>query len=230
MDTTERTDLFQILVVASPEPYPPPPPFFCLNFEKQIGDFIRTFFGLLTWDPMGAKISKRYSSYKLQYKVFKTSPEFSSQWTSQKYIWAFEILKTEILTILFSFSLTSDPMRVKISKRCSSYKSQPNVLKQICPEFSFQLSSLNCVGDFLKVEFLLFSPFIIISTGIFFSAFFFFFFFLKISNSPLYPMEKLRTLIIWKTSKRRMNESEIWNSQGHSDFERIWSCVSDTTC
>ncbi len=34
-------------------------------------------------------------------------------------------------------------------------------------------------------------------------------------------MEKIRTLIIWKTSNRKINESEIWDSQGLLDFERI---------
>ena len=49
----------------------------------------------------------------------------------------FEILKIEILTIFFSFSLAWDPMEVKILKRYSSYKSQSTVLKN-CPEFSSQ--------------------------------------------------------------------------------------------
>ena len=38
-------------------------------------------------------------------------------------------LKIELLTFFFSFSLTLDHMGVKISKRYSSYKSQPKVFK-----------------------------------------------------------------------------------------------------
>ncbi len=41
----------------------------------------------------------------------------------------FGFSKIEILTICFSFSLTWDPMKVKISKRYSSYTSQPKVSK-----------------------------------------------------------------------------------------------------
>ncbi len=37
------------------------------------------------------------------------------------------------------------------------------------------------------------------------------FFFLKISNSPLNPMEKPKTLIIWKSSHRRAKRSKIWD-------------------
>ncbi len=38
-------------------------------------------------------------------------------------LWNLWILQNEILTILFSFSLTWDPMGVKMSKRCSTFKS-----------------------------------------------------------------------------------------------------------
>ncbi len=33
----------------------------------------------------------------------------------------------------------------------------------------------------------------------------------KISNSPLYPMKKPKTSIIWKTRKRRAKQNEIWD-------------------
>ncbi len=43
----------------------------------------------------------------------------------------FEILKIEILAIFFSFSLTWDPMGVKISKCYPSYISQPKAFKPV---------------------------------------------------------------------------------------------------
>ncbi len=48
---------------------------------------------------MGVKILKRYSSYKLQPKVLKlkTCPEFSSQWSSQRWVETFWLL------MIFSF-------------------------------------------------------------------------------------------------------------------------------
>ncbi len=66
-------DFFQLLVVASPGTYPHTVclyVFVCLfvcfsDFWKK-----KYFSFSLTWDDMGAKISKRYSSYKSQPKVF----------------------------------------------------------------------------------------------------------------------------------------------------------------
>ncbi len=43
----------------------------------------------LAWDPMGAKISKRYSSLKSVLNPFKPFFLFSSKWSSQKYCFAF---------------------------------------------------------------------------------------------------------------------------------------------
>ncbi len=95
--------------------------------------------------------------------------------------------------IFFVFSLTWDPMGLKISKRYS-YKSVESF--QTCHEFSFQWSSQNYFWDFWNFEFLIFNDF-----------------FAKISNSPLYPVEKPKSSIIWKTSDRRAKRSEIWHSQ-----------------
>ncbi len=58
---------------------------------------------------------------------FQNVSEFSSQFSAQNYGWIFEILRIEILMIFFLFSLTWDPRGAKISKRYSSYKSQPNI-------------------------------------------------------------------------------------------------------
>ncbi len=91
--------------------------------------FYEYFSFSLTWDPMGAKISKRYSSYKLQPNVFKLFLNFLPNCPHKTTFGIFEILKIEILMIFFSFSLTCDPMGVKISKRYSSYKSQLKAFK-----------------------------------------------------------------------------------------------------
>ncbi len=56
----------------------------------------------------------------------------------------------------FSFSLTWDPMGVKISKRCSSYKSQPKVLNFSWSFLSIVLTKLHL--GFLN-EFLIFNDF-----------------------------------------------------------------------
>ncbi len=66
---------------------------------------------------MGANISKRYSSYKSQPKAFKRFLNFLPNGAHKNTVGIFEILKTEILLIFFSFSLTWDPMGAKIAKR-----------------------------------------------------------------------------------------------------------------
>ncbi len=76
---------------------------------------------------MGAKISKRYSTYKSQPKVFKLFLNFLPNGPHKTTFGIFEILKIEILTTL----LTSHPMGEKMSKCYPSYKSQPKVLKLV---------------------------------------------------------------------------------------------------
>ena len=95
--------------------------FFCM-FEN----FYEYFSFSLTLDPMRAKLSKRYSSYKSQPKAFKLFLNFLPN-GPHKTSGIFEILKIEILTI-FSFFLDMGPYGSKISKRYS-YKSQPKVFK-----------------------------------------------------------------------------------------------------
>ncbi len=82
---------------------------------------------------------------------------------------------------------------MKISKRYS-YKSQLNVLKHFLnspPNGAHKTT----FGVFENLSF----SFLTI-------------FFWKIANSPLYPMEKSKTSIIWKTSDHRAKRSEIWDS------------------
>ena len=64
---------------------------------------------------MGAKISKHYSSYKSQAKLFKLLLNFLPNGPHKTTFGIFQILKIKILMIFFSFSLTWDPMGAKIS-------------------------------------------------------------------------------------------------------------------
>ncbi len=85
-------------------------------------------------------------------------------------------------------------MGAKISKRYSSYKSQQKAFKLFL-NFLPNGPHKTAFGIFeiLSLQFLMN-------------------FFSKISNSPLYLMEKPKTSIIWKTSDRRAKRSEIWGS------------------
>ena len=84
----------------------------------------------LTWDPMGAKVSKRFP-YKFQPKVFKLLLNFLPNGPNKSTFGAFEILKIEILTIFFVFINTWDAIGAKNSKRYSSCKLQPKCLKLV---------------------------------------------------------------------------------------------------
>ena len=56
----------------------------------------------LKWDPMGENISKRYSSYKSQPKVFKLLLNFPPNGPHKAMFGIFEILSFRFLTIFFS--------------------------------------------------------------------------------------------------------------------------------
>ncbi len=69
-----------------------------LIFEKKFFLIFYEYFSfLLTWDPMGAEISKRYSSYKSQPKLFKHFLNFLPNGPHKSMFGIFEILKIEIL-------------------------------------------------------------------------------------------------------------------------------------
>ncbi len=75
-----------------------------LMFKKNPGDFLGMFSFSLTWDSMGAKISKRYSSsYKLQPKVLKLVLNVPPNCSHKTTFGIFEILKIEILTTFIHF-------------------------------------------------------------------------------------------------------------------------------
>ena len=81
-------------------------------------------------------------------------------------------------------------MGVQISKRYSSYKSQPNDFK-LALNFPPNGPPKNAFGIFEILSFDFFS---------------------KISNSPLQPMEKSKTSIIWKKRDRKAKRREMWDS------------------
>ena len=63
--------------------------------------FYEYFSFLLTWDPKGGKIAKRYTSDKSQPKAFKLFLNFLSNCPHKTTLGIFEILKIEILMISF---------------------------------------------------------------------------------------------------------------------------------
>ncbi len=93
-----------------------------------LGHFFNIFFlqiclFFVNMDPMGAKLSKRHSSYKSQVKVVNLFLNFLPNGSHKTTCGIFDDF--------YSFSLTWDPMGVKILKRYSNYKSHPNVLKLV---------------------------------------------------------------------------------------------------
>ncbi len=101
---------------------------------------------------MGAKISKRYSSYKSQPKAFKLFPNFLPNSPHKTSLGIFDILKIEILMTFFSFSLTWDPMGAKISNHYSSYKSQPKDFKLFLNFLPKKWPSQKYAWDFWNFE------------------------------------------------------------------------------
>ncbi len=139
--------------------------------------------------PYGSENIKTLPLLQIAAESFQTFPEFSSQWSSQKLFGIFEILKIEILTIFILF-VNVGPNGSKNYKTLLLLQIAAKRL-ETCLEFSAQWSSRNYFWVFRNFDFLL----III-------------FFFKIANSPLYPRDKLKTSIIWKTSDRRTKRSE----------------------
>ncbi len=102
------------------------------------------------------KIFKTLLLLQIAAKSFQTFPEISSQWSSQNCVWDFWNFENWNFNEFYSFSLTWDPLGVKISKRY--YKSQRKYV-QTSPEFSSQWSSQNSVLDFWNFEFLIINDF-----------------------------------------------------------------------
>ncbi len=122
------------------------PRLFFIFEKKNCLNFYEYFSFSLTWDPMGAKTSKRYSSFKSLLNPFNLFLNFLLSGPDKSTVldfWNFEFLTFQEFC---SFSLTWDPMGAKTSKRYSSLKSLLNPLKPF-PEFSSELSSQKyCFG------------------------------------------------------------------------------------
>ncbi len=75
------------------------------QYARAFFDFFKRkhFFFSLTWDPMGAKISKRYFFYKSQPKVFNLFLNFLPNGPHNTMFGIFEILKIKILTNFIRF-------------------------------------------------------------------------------------------------------------------------------
>ena len=61
------------------------------------------FFSFVNMGPNGGENFKTLVLLQITAESFETSSEFSSQWSSQNYVWDFKILKIEILVIFFRF-------------------------------------------------------------------------------------------------------------------------------
>ncbi len=93
-------DFFQIFFVASPGPFAEP----IFLFKKIVFLIFYEYFSFsLTWDPMGGKIGKRYSSYKSHPKAFKVFLNFLPNGPHKTTFGIFEILKIKILMNFFRF-------------------------------------------------------------------------------------------------------------------------------
>ena len=97
-----------------------------LNFWKT-NDFLRLFVVFVNKETYGSKNFKTLCLLQIAAESFQTVPEFSSQWSSQNYVWDFWNFENWEFNECFSFSLTWDPMGVKISKRYPFYFASPSL-------------------------------------------------------------------------------------------------------
>ncbi len=158
---TPCADFFQILVVGSRGPH--------------ISDFFTILFLCVNMGPYESKHSKRLL-LQVAAESFQTYSEFSSRWSSHKYVWDFWTLQFKVLNNFISLPLARDPIGVRISETTP---------KNRCQTFSnwIFLATVftNHVEGFWYFRFLLLNDF-----------------FFEISISPWYPIEKPKTSFIWK--------------------------------
>ena len=138
-------------------------PHFFWYFFKMIFEFFYKYFSFpLTWDPMGVKISKRYSSLKLLLNLFK--PCFLKFLLSCPHkstvldFWNFEFAIFHDF-FFFSFPLTWDPVGAKSSKSYSSLKSLLNLFKPFL-KFLLHGPHKSVVLDVWNFELLIFDIFL----------------------------------------------------------------------
>ena len=83
-ETNART-FFQILVVASSRPYTRT----FYEFFRHFMNFLQIFFVSVNMGPCGSENFKMLLFLQITAKSFQTCLEFSSQWSSQNFIWDF---------------------------------------------------------------------------------------------------------------------------------------------
>ena len=163
--------------------------FFDFYFLKYIFWLLTIFFILANMGPMGAKFQN-------------TTPYSNHFWISSNFRVFFSMVLTKVLfwifinfNTIFQFSLTQDPMGMKISKRYSSFKLLLNYSKLLL-KFLLSGPHKRTLLDFWNFEFPI-------------CKIFFFFFFLKFTNVPYGETKNLNYL---ETSERRAKWSGIWAS------------------
>ena len=103
-----------------------------LTLGQTLGRFLNFVFEYFSFSFHGTPWERTFqnaTSPTNRSRKFQTFPEFSSQWPSQNCVWDFWNFDNGNFNEFYLFSLTWDPMGAKISKRYSSYKSQPKVFK-----------------------------------------------------------------------------------------------------
>ena len=107
---TDCVDFFQILVLPFPGPY-------AQTFsELKKNDFwiFYEYFSLsLTWDPIGAKILKRYSLPQITFESFQSFSEISSQLSTQKYCLGFLTFWVYDFSLFFFLFVNMGPCQSK---------------------------------------------------------------------------------------------------------------------
>ena len=151
----------------------------------------------VTWNPMGAKASKRYSSLKSLVNPFKLFWIFLSVVLTKL---RFEFLKFWVLFCqeFFSFSLTWGPTGAKISKRHSSLKSLLDLFNLFL-NFLVSGPHKSTILDFWNFEFPIFNDFFL--------------------NFTIVPYGKPKASIIWKMSDCRAKRSEILLGEGRGSIQ-----------
>ncbi len=126
---------------------------FFLNFDFEIfHDFFSVFVNMGTYE--------REHSHHYSFKLFQTSPQFSSLWSSLNSFDFFEMVSYRLLSILFSGIFTFTIKTYREIKNCNYLENEPWNLMDIKGKYSiytacfFQLSVqghsevTRCISDF----------------------------------------------------------------------------------
>ncbi len=134
------------------------PTFFFFFFLISFFNFDERFFRFVKMGPYSSDNHKTLLLPQIAFDFFfQTSPEFSSQWSWQKYCFGF--LKIESRFFMIFFTLTWNPMRGKVSKRYSVLKLLLNFSKLVL-NFLPIGPHKRAVLDFWNFEFTIFHEFL----------------------------------------------------------------------